>query len=46
MLDAAGRPAAGSRALPDAEILAGTPTPAVVPIPTLAMAPMPRAIRN
>jgi hypothetical protein len=44
VLDAAGRPAAGSRALPDAEILAGTPTPAVIPIPTLAMAPMPSAV--
>ena len=42
-LDAAGRPAAGSRALPDAEILAGTPIPALVPLPTLAMAPMPSA---
>lgn len=44
VLDAAGRPAPGSRALPDAEILAGTPTPAIVPIPTLAMAPMPSAV--
>jgi hypothetical protein len=44
VLDAAGRPAAGSRALPDAEILAGTPTPALVPIPTLAMAPMPSGV--
>ena len=44
VLDAAGRPAAGSRALPDAEILAGTPTPAVIPLPTLAMAPMPSAV--
>src|SRR5262245_4138878 len=43
-LDAEGRPARGSRALPDAEILAGTPIPAVVPIPTLAMAPMPSAV--
>ncbi len=33
----------GSRPLPDAEILAGTPSPAVVPIPDLAMAPMPGA---
>jgi len=44
VLDAAGRPAPGSRALPDAEILAGTPIPAIVPIPTLAMAPMPSAV--
>jgi hypothetical protein len=32
-----------TRALPDAEIDAGTPTPGVVPIPGLAMAPMPTA---
>ena len=42
-LDANGRPAVGSRAYPDAEILAGTPIPAVVPMPTLAMAPLPEA---
>jgi len=42
-LDANGRPAPGSRALPDGEIAAGTPIPAVVPLPTLAMAPMPGA---
>ncbi|HEX8245772.1 MAG TPA: hypothetical protein VF541_19825, partial [Longimicrobium sp.] len=41
VLDAAGRPAAGSRALPDGEIAAGTPIPAVVPIPTYALAPLP-----
>jgi hypothetical protein len=39
--DVDGRPAPGSRALPDAEIAAGTPIPALVPLPTLAMAPMP-----
>jgi manganese oxidase len=44
-LDANGRPAANSRALPDAEIAQGTPIPAVVPIPTLAMAPMPSLVR-
>ena len=38
-----GRPAAGARALPDGEIAAGTPIPAVVPIPTYALAPMPTA---
>ncbi len=38
-----GRPAAGSRAYPDFEILKGTPIPAVVPMPTLAMAPLPEA---
>jgi hypothetical protein len=36
-------PAAGSRALPDGEIAAGTPIPGVVPIPTNPMAPMPDA---
>ncbi len=40
-LDANGRPASGSRALPDNEIQAGTPIPALVPIPVLAMAPLP-----
>src|ERR1041385_4111359 len=43
VLDANGIPVAGARALPDGEITAGTPTPAIVPIPTLAMAPMPTA---
>ncbi len=43
VLDANGKPVAGSRALPDGEIIAGTPTPALVPLPTLAMAPMPTA---
>ena len=36
-----GKPAAGARALPDNEIVTGTPIPAVVPIPILAMAPLP-----
>ncbi len=40
-LDANGRPAPGSRALPDGEIAAGTPIPSLIPIPTRAMAPMP-----
>jgi len=40
-LDAQGRPAAGfNRALPDGEIAAGTPIPAIVPMPTLPMAPI------
>ena len=43
VLDANDRPAANSRALPDAEILAGTPIPAIVPMPTLPMAPLPQA---
>ncbi|HEX8692439.1 MAG TPA: hypothetical protein VF746_08480 [Longimicrobium sp.] len=38
-----GRPVAGARALPDGEIAAGTPIPAVVPIPNYALAPMPTA---
>ncbi len=42
-LDANGRPALNSRALPDGEIKAGTPIPALIPIPTIAMAPMPGA---
>ena len=43
VLDAAGRPAPGARALPDAEIQAGTPIPGVVPLPSLVMPPMPDA---
>ncbi len=38
-----GKPAPGARALPDGEIAAGTPIPAVVPLPGLPMAPMPEA---
>ncbi|HEY0174044.1 MAG TPA: hypothetical protein VGB98_23710 [Pyrinomonadaceae bacterium] len=38
-----GRPTAAARKLPDGEINAGTPIPALVPIPTIAMAPMPSA---
>jgi hypothetical protein len=36
-----GRPEPGSRKLPDGEIAAGTPIPGVIPVPTIAMAPMP-----
>jgi hypothetical protein len=36
-----GLPAKGARALPDGEIVAGTPIPAVVPLPGKAIAPMP-----
>ncbi len=39
-----GIPIKGTRALPDGEISAGSPTPALVPMPTLAMAPMPSAV--
>ncbi len=38
-----GIPVGGARALPDGEIAAGTPIPALVPIPKQAMAPMPTA---
>jgi hypothetical protein len=34
-----------NRALPDGEIAAGTPTPALVPMPTLGMAPMPAPVQ-
>ncbi|HEV2851479.1 MAG TPA: multicopper oxidase domain-containing protein [Thermoanaerobaculia bacterium] len=40
---ATGKPATGSRALPDGEIYSGTPIPAVVPLPAKAMAPLPTA---
>ncbi len=36
---------AANRALPDGEITAGTPIPALVPIPTLPMAPVPAKLR-
>jgi hypothetical protein len=39
-----GIPVSGTRALPDGEIQAGTPIPAIVPIPTLAMAPLPSPV--
>jgi len=39
-----GTPAKGSRALPDGEVAAGTPIPAVVPLPGKAMAPMPAPV--
>ena len=42
-LDANGRPAPGSRALPDGEIAAGTPIPGLVPLPNQPMAPAPGA---
>jgi hypothetical protein len=40
-VDVSGQAVPGSRALPDGEIVAGSPTPAVVPLPTLPMAPLP-----
>jgi hypothetical protein len=51
-LDAKGKVVDGSndpekwiRALPDAEIATGTPIPAIIPLPTLAMAPIPPPVR-
>jgi hypothetical protein len=44
-LDANGRPAPGSRAYPDGEIAVGSPIPALVPLPTRAMAPIPAAVQ-
>jgi hypothetical protein len=41
----AGKPAPNSRALPDGEIAAGTPTPAIVPLPGRPMAPEPAPVR-
>jgi manganese oxidase len=34
-----------NRALPDGEIATGTPTPAVIPLPTIPMPPMPGPVR-
>jgi hypothetical protein len=39
-----GRPAAGARALPDGELLDGSPIPAVVPLPGKAMPQMPAEV--
>lgn len=44
-LNANGIPVEGARALPDGEIEAGVPIPAIVPLPTLAMAPLPGKVR-
>ena len=38
-------PVDGARALPDGEIVAGTPIPALVPLPSLGMAPLPAKVR-
>ncbi len=43
-LDKFGKPKKGARALPDGEIAAGTPIPAIVPVPTIGMAPMPAKV--
>ena len=40
-----GKPSAGARALPDGEIVAGTPIPAIVPLPGKGMAPMPLPVK-
>ncbi|MEP7010832.1 MAG: copper oxidase [Acidobacteriota bacterium] len=45
VMDPDGRPKEKSRALPDNEILAGTPIPGLVPIPVLPMAPIPGIAR-
>lgn len=39
-----GMPASGARALPDGEIVAGVPIPALLPLPGKAMAPMPAKV--
>ena len=43
--DGLDRPAAGSRALPDGEIVSGTPIPGLVPMPAMPMAPVPPEVR-
>ncbi|HEX7807977.1 MAG TPA: copper oxidase, partial [Thermoanaerobaculia bacterium] len=43
-LDTAMRPRSGVRALPDPQIATGTPIPAIIPLPTLAMAPLPAPV--
>ncbi|MCB1054005.1 MAG: copper oxidase, partial [Acidobacteria bacterium] len=44
-LDGEGRPALGSRALPDGEIDAGTPIPGLVPIPNQPMPVLPAPVQ-
>ncbi len=45
-LDDNGKPKLGwNRALPDGEIVTGTPIPALVPMPTLPMAPIPARVK-
>ncbi len=43
-LEQSGMPKLGARALPDGEIARGTPIPAIVPLPSLAIAPMPAEV--
>ncbi len=47
VLDSSGLPVTGvpNRALPDGEIVTGTPIPAVVPLPTIPMPPMPGLVQ-
>jgi hypothetical protein len=40
-----GKVVPGSRALPDGEIVGGSPNPALVPVPTLPMAPLPAYVQ-
>lgn len=40
-----GKPSPGARALPDGEIVAGAPIPAIVPLPGKGMAPMPLPVK-
>ncbi len=40
-----GVPSVDARALPDGQIARGTPIPAIVPLPTLSMAPLPSQVR-
>ena len=40
-LDDKGSPRFGARALPDGEIVAGTPIPAIIPVPRAGLPPMP-----
>jgi len=44
-LDAGGNCKKDARALPDGEIARGTPIPAIVPLPTLGMAPLPAKVK-
>jgi hypothetical protein len=40
-----GKPLIGARALPDGEIDRGTPIPALVPVPSIGMAPLPAKVQ-